>query len=103
MKPNQRQLQELLTIATDALKSINTHLQEILDTEEEMNIYSRPGTQIKFTCHGGYDGEKEHAKRLMKVGDIVTVRRTDVGNSSTSVYLEEFPGMSFNSCLFSAV
>lgn len=65
-----------------------------------MDIYSQQGTKVVFTACGGMDGEIEYAKEQLVVGKIYTVRRTEVHSWSSDVYLEEFPGVSFNTCLF---
>lgn len=66
-----------------------------------MDIYSRRGTKVEFTGRGGGDWSREHAKKAgLVIGQVYTVEYTDVHSSSTDVHLLEFPGTSFNSCLF---
>lgn len=67
-----------------------------------MNIYSKPGTKVVFAYpDNGYPSEKETVKKLgLKLGEVYTVKMTIVSQSSTSVYLEEFPCISFNSVHF---
>lgn len=74
-----------------------------------MNIYALKGHKVKFTGQNGYDLEREYAKKILKVGGIYTVDHTEVGQSSTSVYLEgvdiePYEGkkraQSFNSVMF---
>lgn len=70
------------------------------DDYTDMDIYSPEGTKIIFTANGGMKGEVEHATKILKIGDVYTVRGTIIHSFSTEVYLEEFPDISFNSCLF---
>lgn len=68
-----------------------------------MDIYSRPGTQVRFRARGGYDWEKEAALKAGFVLDqTYTVKRSYVGHSSTKVLFDEIPG-EWNSCLFADV
>lgn len=73
------------------------------DTEsldDDMDIYSKEGTKVGYTGKGGYDSDKEHANKYLKVGEIYTVDYTDVGSYHTNVYLKEFLNKSFNSVHF---
>lgn len=55
---------------------------------------------IVETLNAGYDVEKQEMNNLgIKVGDRFTVIDIDMGQSSTSIYLEEHSG-SFNSVFF---
>ena len=55
---------------------------------------------IVTTLKAGYDIEKQEMNNLgIKVGDRFTVRNVDMGQSNTSIYLEEHSG-SFNSVFF---
>lgn len=60
-----------------------------------MNIYARCGHKVKFTNEGGYELERENALKI--------VADTEVHSFSSGVYLEEFPGKYFNTCLFEDV
>lgn len=52
-----------------------------------------------FTCGGGYDGEKEMARKKLVIGQSYNVVYSDVGRSCTYIGLEGVDGH-FNSCLF---
>ncbi len=66
-----------------------------------MNIYALNGHKVKCsTFEAGYDFEQEIAKKLLKIGNTYTIARTDVYSSNTSVWLQEFPNISFNSVFF---
>lgn len=55
---------------------------------------------IVKTLNAGYDSQKQKMIDLeIKVGDRFTVRDVDMGQSSTSIYLEEHSGY-FNSVFF---
>lgn len=67
----------------------------------KMNIYALNGHKVKCsTFEAGYDFEIQIVKKYLKIGAIYTVSRTDVHSSSTTVYLHEFPNISFNSVFF---
>jgi hypothetical protein len=60
-------------------------------------------TKIIYTGKNGYDIDKEHADKYLKVGETYTLERADVGNWRTEFYLKEFPGKSFNSVHFKPI
>lgn len=61
-----------------------------------MTIYA-----VVETLRAGYDCEKERVKSLgFKVGDKFEVDYIDMGGSSTSIYLKDFPNQLFNSVFF---
>lgn len=69
-----------------------------------MDIYSAPGTKIKFAHpNSGYTHDQKQCAEYLTLGGIYTVKRTDVHSSHTYVYLEEVPGQHFNSVMFDAV
>ncbi len=66
-----------------------------------MNIYARPGTKLIFAHPNyGYNYDRAHAAKHLTPGKTYTLKRTDVGRSSTRVYLEEIPDTWFNSVQF---
>lgn len=71
---------------------------------ELMDIYSKPGTKVRFIAENpdGYNISKESAK-LLKLDRVYTIDHTEVGGWSTEVYLKEFPGKIFNSVWFEKV
>lgn len=65
-----------------------------------MNIYATPGSKVVFAFpKNGYSHHQEIAKQL-KVGETYTVKETRVYAWHTDVFLEEVPGIPFNSVLF---
>lgn len=61
-----------------------------------MTIYA-----VVETLRAGYDCEEEMVKTLgFKVGDKFEVEYIDMGGSSTSIQLKDFPNQSFNSVFF---
>ena len=61
-----------------------------------MTIYA-----VVETLRAGYDCEEEMVKSLgFKVGDKFEVEDIDMGGSSTSIYLKDFPNQPFNSVFF---
>lgn len=75
-------------------------LDEIEEKRPYMDIYSKPGTKVRFMGKGGLDHEKEDAQRFLKVGKLYTVKNIIVGRFCSWVYLEEFPEHQYNTDLF---
>ncbi|MGF6356789.1 hypothetical protein ABIE27_004713 [Paenibacillus sp. 4624] len=68
-----------------------------------MNIFNaKKGTKVRFCNRGGWEGEYEQAAKLLKHNEVYTVKRLDIFQSSTSVYLKGFKE-SFNSVFFEDV
>jgi len=69
-----------------------------------MDIYAEPGTKVRFAYpDNGYDFHKKVAAKHLTEGEIYTVKITDVGSFHTDVYLNEVPGVAFNSVMFESV
>ena len=64
-----------------------------------MSPYSRPGTRVVFMGINGHDWQKAEARKLLKVGEVYIVRRTEVHSAHTDVWLEGFD-TDFNSVHF---
>jgi hypothetical protein len=70
---------------------------------ESMNIYALKGHKVKVTEQSsisGWDGDSEKVKKHLEIGKEYTVEKTHVHQSSTDVFLQEFPDMHFNSVNF---
>ena len=65
-----------------------------------MDIYSRPGTTIYFLNKNGYDSQRKEAAEIFLEGQALTVKRMDVGDSSSRVEFKELPGKWFNTVMF---
>lgn len=68
-----------------------------------MNIRAHPGTKVKVTeqtAQNGYKGDQENIKKWLEIEKIYTVAYTEVGQSHTSVILQELPEKRFNSVNF---
>jgi len=66
-----------------------------------MDIETRIGAKIKFSYpENGYGSTRETVDAYLSKGKTYTVERINIGGWSTSVYLEEVPGIGFNSVLF---
>ena len=69
-----------------------------------MNIFAKKGAKvICSTLDAGYDYHKEIASKYLVIGKEYTVEYTDVDSWHTDVYLQEFPGVKFNSVFFEDV
>lgn len=68
---------------------------------ETMDIYSKEGTKVVYQYPtNGYTYDQEMAAKYLELGQEYTVERTEVYQSSTDVFLKEFPGICFNSVMF---
>ncbi|MFC0278125.1 hypothetical protein ACFFH2_15735 [Enterococcus devriesei] len=73
-------------------------------TPETMNIFAPPGSKVVFahpTFGDDYDIKK--AREFLCEGTTYTVSRTEIFSSFTEVFLQEFPGVPFNSVQFEDV
>lgn len=71
-----------------------------------MEIFAIKGHKVTVTeesANNGYRIDKEIVAKNLKVGKIYTVEKTDVGQSSTTVYLQETPNIAYNSVNFEDV
>ena len=68
-------------------------------TEEEEDFISQ---EIKCipTRRNGYDIDKEHIREHLEVGKEYVLESMNVGQSSSSLTLKEFPTLSFNTVCF---
>lgn len=79
--------------------------KDIPKVPPSMNIYSPKGTKVEgIFVNGelwnGYEIDKENASKYIKENIIYTVDHIDVDRSHSDVFLEEFPGIAFNSVHF---
>jgi hypothetical protein len=68
-----------------------------------MNTYAKKGEKITVTektIKSGHISDQRKASEFLKVGKWYTVERTDVGKWSTVVFIQEVPGVGFNSVHF---
>lgn len=66
-----------------------------------MDIYARAGTKVIFAHpQAGYEPEQQLAAKCLQVGKTYIVLKTVIDTYHTDVFLEEVPGISFNSVLF---
>ena len=65
---------------------------EIICRFFSFSIYALPGHKVKVTCvsNAGYNSDQEKAQKYLKVGEIYTVKQTNVHKSITYVSLEKF-------------
>ena len=69
-----------------------------------MNIYAIKGHKVKCdTVDAAYVNERELNKQHLVPGQEYTIEKTRVGSWFTQVFLQEIPGVSFNSVIFSDV
>ena len=73
-----------------------------------MDIRAKRGTAVRLQMKdgevfGGYDGDKKQALQFLKPDVIYHVKRTEVEDWNTDVYLEEVPDQGFNSVMFEHV
>lgn len=64
-----------------------------------MNIYAKKGSKVVFTGKNGSDWDQQDAQKRLIIGSVYTVKRTDVGNWSSTVEFQEVEG-SYNTVLF---
>lgn len=75
-------------------------VKSALVEEKSLDIYSAPGTRVRFSDKHGSDYDVEFAKSCLIIGEVYTVKSIDVHSWISYVELKECPGKSFNSVLF---
>ena len=65
-----------------------------------MDIYSPPGTRVKFLDENGYEFYKSAARKFFSKGQTLTVKTIAVGNWMSYAEFEECPGKKFNTVMF---
>lgn len=69
-----------------------------------MNIYAEHGDKVVCdTFDAGYESDKVIAIKYLEIGKEYTIDETVVDDWHTDVYLQEFPGIEFNSVFFEDV
>lgn len=73
-------------------------------TDDTMDIWAESGTRVRFSYpNAGYPSDVRKAASLLTVENIYTVDGTVVDSEGTRVFLQEVPGVSFNSVQFSTL
>jgi hypothetical protein len=76
----------------------------IFNGHVSMDIYSPKGTKIRFIEQNpSSDYADKNNTKLLTLNEIYTVNYTEVHSCFTIVFLEEFPGVEFNSVWFEKV
>ncbi len=67
-----------------------------------MNIYTEPGSMVKFTGKGGYVSDRELGNKHLDTETIYTVSRIVINGWSSEVYLEleGLEKIGFNTVMF---
>lgn len=71
--------------------------------EPSMSVNAQRGHKVTVTersIANGYPLDEEKARRYLKVGQVYTVERMDVHDWSSTIVLQEIPGVEFNSVHF---
>ena len=71
--------------------------------EQTMDIHSPAGSKVMVTeqtANNGRSYDSENVKKFLEIGKEYTVRCTIVHLCTTDIYLEEIPGIYFNSVNF---
>jgi hypothetical protein len=82
-----------------AVSTTHTFFQKV--RAGSMNIYAKPGQRVVFAYpSNGYEHEQHTCAEHLEVDKTYTIQRTEVGDSSTGVWLQEVPNVRFNSVMF---
>lgn len=71
-----------------------------------MEIFALKGYKVKVTektKNNGYQYDVNKVKEHLELNEIYTVEKTVVDNFNTDVYLQEIPGIRFNSVNFEGI
>jgi hypothetical protein len=61
---------------------------------------SPEGRAVYFSNRNGYEMDREHAARLFKENEVLTVKEIYVGRSNSEVEFAEYPNQRFNTVMF---
>lgn len=76
-------------------------MSDVKLTDDTMNIHAKPGDRVVFAFpNNGYPADGRRAAEHLTLGRAYTVERCNIHDFSTSVWLREVPGVSFNSVMF---
>ena len=83
----------------------NSYIVEFPENEDmqTMSLNSKKGTKVKFTGIGGWDFDKNFARKHLSVGGNYTISKIRVSGWYSYVTLEEFPDLEFNTVMFDKV
>ena len=65
-----------------------------------MRVNAPKGQKVRYLDEHGYESDLITARRYLVKDNEYTVEKTDVGSWRTSVYLQEYPDIPFNSVHF---
>lgn len=66
-----------------------------------MNIYARCGDKVIYMHPTyGYISDQDQCRKHLVLEAPYTIERISIGRSHTNVYLQEIPGVAFNSVMF---
>lgn len=72
--------------------------------EDTMDINTKIGSKVKFSFpENGTLSDIEEAKKYLTINKVYTIKEIIVGSWHTTVVLEEFPTVNFNSVQFKNV
>ena len=64
-------------------------------------FFAPVGSKVTYLDENGYDRDKEYARDTgLKKGEVYTLSGMEIGGSHATLWLEEFPGKSFNTVMF---
>jgi hypothetical protein len=73
-----------------------------VDINQYMTIWAGTGDKVAFkgaACKDGYEGQSEEYSKIFQKGQVLTVKRVKVYDSSSDVQFEGYPG-EYNTSLF---
>lgn len=82
---------------------MSTYSEYLNSDDWDLSKFPQDAEKWRYTDRGGYDLERELARRVMKAGDVLTVKNCKVGRSDHQVEFVELPGAWFNGCMFEKV
>ena len=69
-----------------------------------MDINATPGTKVSYhNPNAGWASDGKNADVHLLTGEVYTVKKIDIRDWMTHVWLEEIPDVSFNSVMFNHI
>jgi hypothetical protein len=92
--------QENMCLMLDEIDRLKKNESENKDNFKTMSLSTPIGSYVQYMNKNGYDKDRELANRHLIEGDIYKVTGMDVFGYTSSVYLQDFDGIGFNTVMF---
>ena len=90
---------EIYGTEREVYKKLEDKIDEIIDYLNNSEVFGHTLAKYSYP-NNGYLSDQKLAKEHLEIGKIYSIKKIDVGDFSTKVWLRDFPEIYFNSVLF---